>query len=106
MNDIKWSLAEKNLSRKVFEQALESELREVIAEFKAKAAATSAPEEMWNVRKFLDSRERDIQEKYDYRYSQLIFVFGRLIREGRLQEEQLAGLSEEKLTFIRRIASL
>ncbi|MDQ3261270.1 MAG: hypothetical protein ABIW48_01900 [Burkholderiales bacterium] len=106
MNDIKWSHAEKNLSRKVFEQALESELSEVVAEFKAKATATSTPEEMWNVRRFLASKEREIDEKYDYRYSQLILVFSRLLREGRIREEQLAGLSEEKLSYIRRILSL
>lgn len=106
MNDIKWSHAEKTLSRRAFEQALESELSEVLAEFKAKAAAASTPEQMWNVRKFLAAKERDIQEKYDYRYSQLILVFARLLRERRVREEQLAGLSEEKLSFIRRIASL
>jgi hypothetical protein len=42
--------------------------------------------------------------KYDYRYSQLISVFGRLIREGRLTEAHLEGLSQDKLEFIRRIA--
>ena len=44
--------------------------------------------------------------KYDYRYSQLILVFSRLLREGRIREEQLAGLSEEKLSYIRRVLSL
>lgn len=106
MYELKWSHAEKSLSRRAFEQALESELREVLAEFKAKASATSTPEDMWNVRTFLASKEREIQEKYDYRYSQLIIVFARLLREGRIREEQLAGLAEEKLVFIRRIASL
>ncbi len=106
MNDFKWSHAEKNLSRRAFEQTLESELGEVLAEFKAKAAAAGTPEEMWNVQRFLASKEREIEEKYDYRYSRLILVFARLLREGRVQEDQLAGLSEEKLTFIRSIASL
>ena len=106
MNDFKWSHAEKNLSRRAFEQALESELSEVLAEFKAKASAAGTPEEMWNVQRFLASKEREIEEKYDYRYSRLILVFARLLREGRIQEDQLAGLSEEKLTFIRSIASL
>lgn len=40
---------------------------------------------------------------YDYRYSQLIFVFVGLLREGRINEEQLHGLSEEKLSYIERI---
>ena len=49
---------------------------------------------------------REIEQKYDYRYSQLILVFGRLVREGRIAEEQLRGLSEEKLSYIRRFVSL
>lgn len=106
MNDFKWSHAERNLSGRAFEQALESELSEILAEFKAKAAAASTPEEMWNVQRFLSSKEREIDEKYDYRYSRLILIFARLLREGRIREDQLAGPTEEKLCFIRSIASL
>jgi hypothetical protein len=46
------------------------------------------------------------QAKYDYRYSQLLLVFGRLVREGRVLESDLDSLSEEKLAVIRRIVSL
>jgi hypothetical protein len=53
----------------------------------------------------LQARRRDIDQKYDYRYSQLIFIFGCLVREGRVQEAQLAGLSDKKLDQIRRTAS-
>jgi hypothetical protein len=48
-------------------------------------------------------RRRKLNDKYDYRYSQLIWVFARLIREGRIREERLAGVSEEKLSYIRRM---
>jgi hypothetical protein len=33
-------------------------------------------------------------------------VFGRLVREGRVNEEQLHGLSEEKRQYIQGIAEL
>jgi len=41
-------------------------------------------------------------KKYDYRYSVLIGVFARLLYEGWLSEQDLAGLSPEKLELIRR----
>jgi hypothetical protein len=104
--DLKWSHAEKKIAREVFDRALDAELRDTVAEFKARAAAVSTPEEMWNVRGFLAFREREIEEKYNYRYSQLILVFSRLIREGRVREEELTDLADEKLAFIRRIVSL
>ncbi len=106
MHHLKWSNAEKSLSRKLFEFALEAELAETLAEFKAMAAAAAKPEEMWEVRTHLEARQRDIDAKYDYRYSQLVFVFGHLLREGRIQEEQLAGLAEDKLVLIKNVAYL
>ena len=106
MHDMKWSESEKKLARRVFEGALAAELAETIADFKARAAAVKAPDDMWEIEERLRNKRLEIDRKYDYRYSQLIFVFGRLLREGRVQEAQLAGLSEEKLDGIRRVASL
>ena len=106
MDNLKWSESEKRLSRRVYEAALEAELAEVMAEFKSKATAVRTPEETWDLEGYLAQRRREIDGKYDYRYSQLLFVFGRLVREGRVQIEQLEGFSEEKLSFIERIVSL
>ena len=103
MFDIKWSAAEKKLARRLFEAALGLELADVMAEFKTKAAAATTPQEMWAVQSYLARKQCQIDQKYDYRYSQLILVFSRLVREGRLKEEQLHGLSEEKLSIVRRI---
>jgi hypothetical protein len=106
MRELKWSEAEKKLSRRAFEAALQAELAEVLQDFKARAAAAQTPEDMWPAEHILNQRRRELDAKYDYRYSQLIAVFGRLIREGRLTEAQLQGLSEDKFEFIRRIATL
>lgn len=106
MRELKWTEAEKKLSRRAFEVALQAELAEVLQDFKARAAAAQTPEDMWPVEQFLDQRRRELAAKYDYRYSQLILVFGRLIRERRLTEAQLQGLSQDKLEFIRRIAEV
>lgn len=106
MHDVKWSESEKKLARRVFEAGLAAELAEVMAELKARAAAAAAPDDLWDIEDYLHRTRREIDQKYDYRYSQLSFVFGRLLREGRIQEADLAGLSEDKLSSIRRIASL
>ena len=106
MEHLKWSQSEKRLSRSVFEHAVAAELAELITEFKRRAADIRTPEEMWSLREYLESAERDFETKYDFRYSQLLFVFGRLVRERRITMEQLHGLSEDKLEYIRRIVSL
>ena len=46
MYDLKWSDSEKKLARRAFEAALTHELAELMAEFKAKAAAAAEPDDM------------------------------------------------------------
>ena len=105
MNDLKWSDSEKKLTRRVFEAALQTELSELISDFKLRAASLTEPEEMWALEDHLRAKRIGVDRKYDYRYSQLIGVFGHLLREGRINEAQLVGLSEDKLNGIRRIAT-
>ena len=93
------------MSRRVFDSTLQANLAESVAEFKLKAAAISTPDQMWALRDCLSDQARMIDQCYDYRYSQLIMVFARLLREGRIRDEQLARLSEEKLALINLIVS-
>jgi hypothetical protein len=104
--DLNWSQSEKKVARRVYDTALENELAEIIAEFKARASAVETPGEMWELEDYLNDKRREIQEKYDYRYSRLILTFARLLREKRIREDDLVGLSEEKLSYIGQIASL
>jgi hypothetical protein len=104
--NLKWSASEKKIARSVFETALAAELEELIVEFKRRASAASSAEDLWSIQEYLQRRQFEINEKYDYRYSQLPLVFGKLVREGRVRESQLIGLAEDKLSIIRHIASL
>jgi hypothetical protein len=60
--------------------------------------------DLWDLEHYLTQRRKEIDRKYDYRYSQLTQVFGRLVHEGRLKEQELRGLEEDKLKSIRSIA--
>jgi hypothetical protein len=100
-HDLKWSPSEKKIARRIFDTALESALAKVMAEFKRKANAASAPSEMWEIEDYLRQQRREIDETFDYRYSQLPLVFARLIREGHLDESLLSDLSDEKREIIR-----
>jgi len=53
---------------------------------------------------YLTERRKEINHKYDYRYSQLTHVFGKLLYEGRISEEDLNGLRDDKLKSIRSLA--
>jgi hypothetical protein len=102
-HDLHWSPAEKKVARRAFDQALEAALGRVMTEFKTRANAANTPSEMWEIEDYLRRQRREIDETFDYRYSQLILVLARLIHEGYLDENLLAGLSEEKRDLIRSI---
>jgi hypothetical protein len=60
--------------------------------------------DLWDLEKHLTRRRKEIDRKYDYRHSQLTQVFGRLLQENRLSEEELHGLREDKREAIRSYA--
>ncbi len=99
-----WSRAEKALARKTFDAALGRELHEVIQETQKMASQIEQSSDLWDLEHYLTQRRKEIDGKYDYRYSQLTHVFGRLLREKRLHEEELRGLREDKLKSIRSVA--
>ncbi len=104
MRNLKWSDSEKKIARRIFEAALQIELGEIMSTFKEQAMRATEPDEMWAVEDWLSQQRRAIDAKYDFRYSQLIIVFGTLLRENRITEEQLACLGDDKLSFIKHIA--
>ena len=106
MSDGTWKTSEKKIARRVFDAALQSELAEIMARFKLRAASIKEPDDMWEIQTYLAHAQREIDNKYDFRYSQLEIVFGRLLREGRIEDQDLSGLSEEILSNIRRIAGV
>jgi hypothetical protein len=103
-NEPIWSKSEKAIARTAFDAALGRELHEVIQETKQKASQIKQPSDLWDLEHYLTQRRKQIDRKYDYRYSQLSQVFGRLLHEKLLREEELRGLREDKLKSIRSFA--
>ena len=103
-NEPTWSKSEKAIARTAFDAALGRELHEVIQRAKQMASEIQQSSDLWELEHYLTERRKEIDRKYDYRYSQLTRVFGRLLYEKRLGEEELGGLREDKLKSIRSFA--
>ena len=106
IHDLKWSAAEKVIARKAFNLALERELQAVILEAKSMAAKIQEPSGLWDLEQYLTQRRREIDRIYDYRYSVLPLVLAKLLSNGRLIEDELHGLGEDKLGWIQRCSSI
>ncbi|MEM7553141.1 MAG: hypothetical protein AAF378_03420 [Cyanobacteria bacterium P01_A01_bin.84] len=100
VSDIGWSETEKKIAHKAFEKAYEREINALIAEVRTQASNINQIEQMWCLHDFLSARRHDIDGKYDYQYSSLIFVFARLLKEKWLNLDDLEGLDKAKLTKI------
>ena len=104
IRNLKWSQTEKVIARNAFDRALQKELEEVIQQSKRLAEKIQQPSDLWELEGFLTKRRNEIDRKYDYRYSVLPEVFGCLVRDCRISEDELHGLAEDKLAHIRRVA--
>jgi Photoprotection regulator fluorescence recovery protein len=104
IRSLKWSGAEKVIARKAFEHALQQDLEAIIRQAKKMAGRIEQPSDLWELERYLTERRKEIDRQYDYRYSVLLNVFADLIQKGRLREQDLQGLSEEKLRHIHQMA--
>jgi hypothetical protein len=102
---LQWSHAEKAIARRAFNLALSNELEALVREAKGRAAKIEEPSELWDLESWLTERRREIDRRYDYRYSILPLVFAHLLRDDRLTEGDLHGLGQEKLDLIRRAST-
>jgi Photoprotection regulator fluorescence recovery protein len=100
-NEPIWSRPEKAIARKAFDAALAQELHQVIQEAKRMANEIKQSSDLWDLEHHLTQRRKEIDRKYDFRGSRLTHVLARLLYEGRVDEEQLRGLREDKLKSIR-----
>jgi len=104
--EFKWSQAEKTVAHRAFEQALKREFEQVVVETKRRAGEIEQIADVWALAEYVFGRRKEIETRYDYRYSVLPSVLADLLRAGRLSENDLSGLDDDKLAEIRRVAQL
>ena len=101
MREMSWSPKEKAIARRAFDRALHRELEATIQEGKQMAERIKEPDELWELERHLTQRRKEIDAKYEYKYSVLLLVLSELVREGRISLDELRGLSEDKLRCAR-----
>jgi hypothetical protein len=104
VNELKWSKTEKVAAKRAFEAAYQRECEALARKLKEMAAAVKDPVDLWRIHDFLTEQRKEIDGKYDYRYSVLVLVFTRLLRERWLEEADLEGLGEDKVEKIKYLA--
>ena len=96
-----WTQAEKELARAAFDKAYEREIAALIQQVRGQANEVEELDHVWKLHDYLSTKRHDVDGKYDYRYSVLLFVFAQLVKEGWLELDELQGLAKEKLSKIK-----
>jgi len=103
---MKWSKIEKEVSRRAFDTAYRRECNSIAAKLKEMIEVASSPSDVWQIHNYLTKQRKLTDAKYDYRYSVIILVFSRLLKEGWINEADLKGLHEEKIEKIKYLSSM
>ena len=103
--DETWTPTEKKLARIAFDDAFERQCTAITQEVRRMLETTTAPSEIFRVQEYLTEQRRIVDRMYDYRYSRLLGVFGRLLSDGWLKQDDLHGLQPEKIAKIEHEAS-
>ena len=106
MREFTWSPTEKKAARAAFDLALARELEATRREVDGMLRNSSDDRVIWRLHDYLDEKRHEIDQKYDYRYSVLMLVFTRLVSEGWLKADELAGIGTEKVDVINETISL
>lgn len=104
-SEFSWSPNEKKAARAVFDNAFARECQAIKHEVESQLRQSQDPRDIWRVHDFLSAKRSDIDRTYDYRYSVLIGVFGKLLRKGWITEKDLSGLQLDKVEAIKLMAS-
>jgi hypothetical protein len=105
IGDLNWSPTEKKVARAAFDKAYKREMTDIKNNLKKKAAAIKEDNEIWAIHDYLTKRIKNVNRKYDYRYSVPIQVFAQLMLDGYIKKEDLSGLREDKIELIMKFYS-
>ncbi len=101
-----WSSTEQEIARQACDRAREREMAALLAYVRETAGAIASMETLWKLHDFLSARRHDLDGKYEDQDDAMIFLFARLIKEGWLSLDELAGLEASKLTKISALTKL
>ena len=106
MHEFTWSATEKKAVRAAFDLALARELKATREKAETMLHNSSDDRVIWRLHDYLQEKRREIDQKYDYRYSVLMLVFPRLVSESWLNTDEVKGIGVEKVDVINRLMSL
>ena len=95
-----WSEAEETIAKQALQTAYKRETAALITNVRDRAGSITELEDLWYLHDLLSTKRYEIDGKYTYDSSSVMFDFASLVKEGWLSLEDLKGLKPEMLSKI------
>ena len=106
INKNKFSAMEETVAKQALKKAYERETSALIAHVHDRANSITELEDLWYLHDLLSTKRYEIDGKYAYNFSTLVFDCARLVKEKWLHLDDLQGLKPEILSKISAIARM
>lgn len=94
-NQTQWSQAEEKIAKQALQRAYEREVSALITNVRDRASSITKLEDLWSLHDLLSTKRYEIDGKYTYNFSTLVFDFATLVKEGWLHFDELKELKPE-----------
>ncbi len=103
VTDKQWSSQEEKIAQEAFNTAYEREITALIQKVEQQAKQVEAAEDLWHLHDLLSAKRHEIDGKYHYDPSTLLFILAELVQGGWLQLQELEGLEKDKVSKIKAL---
>lgn len=101
-----FSEMEEAIAQKALQKAYERETSALINHVRDRANSISELEDLWYLHDLLSTKRYEIDGKYAYNFSTIVFDFAGLVKEKWLYLDDLQGLKPEILSKISALARM
>ena len=102
----KFSEIEENIAKQALQTAHQREVSALISQVRDRANTITELEDLWYLHDLLSTKRYEIDGKYVYNCSTLVFDFARLVQEGWLNLDDLSGFPAAMLSKISVLARM
>lgn len=100
------SATEEKVAKQALQKAYEREISALMNNIRDRATSLNKIEDLWYLHDLLSTKRYEIDGKYAYNFSSVVFDFASLIKEKWLTIEDLHGLPSEMLSKISVLARM
>ena len=106
VSETKCSETEEKIAKQALQLACQRETSALISTIRDRASNLSKLEDLWYLHDLLSTKRYEIDGKYVYNNSTMVFDFALLVKEGWMHLDELEGLKPEMISKISALARM